>query len=152
MDFAFPFGNLFGYPGTTTKMYLSMLVSRFLFLLIFRSEHSCLGSENWGRILSGGWLPNSPKDRLPRESTPNTELSGTSMVCHLGSNQVGEFQPHTLYVCMYVCAYVCTYMYVCIQVLHSLSGRELPFVYFASRSFLEPCRGMKQSKFIVHGV
>ena len=116
MDFAFPFGNLFGYPGTTTKMYLSMLVSRFLFLLIFRSEHSCLGSENWGRILSGGWLPNSPKDRLPRESTPNTELSGTSMVCHLGSNQVGSSN-HTLY--MYVCTYVHMYVHICMYVYKS---------------------------------
>ena len=81
---------------------VSMLVSRFLFLLIFKSEHSCLGSENWVRILSGGLLP--------REFTANTAFSGTSMPSRIKSSW--EFQPHTLYVCMYVCAYVHICMYV----------------------------------------
>ena len=65
---------------------VSMLVSRFLFLLIFRSEHSCLGSENWGRILSASLLP--------REFTANTAFSGTSMPSRIKSSW--EFQPHTL--------------------------------------------------------
>ena len=113
---------------------VSMLVSRFLFLLIFKSEHSCLGSENWVRILSGGLLP--------REFTANTAFSGTSMPSRIKSSW--EFQPHTLYVCAYV--------YVYIQFSRSLSGGQLPFVYFASRSFLEPCRNMRQSKFLLNGV
>ena len=78
---------------------VSMLVSRFLFLLILRSEHSCLGSENWGRILSASLLP--------REFTANTAFSGTSMPSRIKSSW--EFQPHTLYVCMYVCMYVVDY-------------------------------------------
>ena len=85
MDFGNPICKFVRLSRNNNKD-VSMLVCRFLFLLIFKSEHSCLGSENWVRILSGGLLP--------REFTANTAFSGTSMPSRIKSSW--EFQPHTL--------------------------------------------------------